>query len=130
MQSIVHMYMYIVTCIHWKKMDNTQRCDYLMPRDRCGRKMCSLLREAVDNSRVKMSKNIRFRQLFLSIRGEISIFVYELWLFSRGGGQPVSKGGRVPPLNEALHNFHDPPPFLPWYMGLPLITDSDSLSHP
>ena len=37
------------------------------------RETCMYCAEGDDNSRIKMSKNIRFRQLCLSIRGELSI---------------------------------------------------------
>ena len=74
---------------------------YSIPGGGCGREMC----EADDNSYVKMGKNIQFRQLFLSIRGEFlyNNCIYEWWLISRGGGCPP------PPHNESLITDHLPP---------------------
>ena len=55
---------------------------------------------------IKMSKNVWLRQLFVLIRGELSIILCTWVVAIFKGGQPASKRGRVPPplppLNESL----------------------------
>ena len=62
---------------------------YLIPRGRCT-SPSHAEREADKDSYVKMSKNVRFRQLFVLLKGELSIILC-IWMVA------IFKGGRVPP---------------------------------
>ena len=55
-------------------------------------------REAEGNLRFKNEQNIQFRQLLVLIRGELTTCVLCVCMVGTlKGGQPASKGGRMPP---------------------------------
>ena len=93
MQSIVHMYTYVVTRLHWKIIENTQSCDVFNGVGG-GRAPSCAEHEADNNSCVKTSKTSDLDSFFYQLGSIFCIWIVDIL---KGEGAASFQGSPPPP---------------------------------